>query len=262
MKKNNAPKILFLDIETAPMLAYVWQLFDVNVGLNQIHKDWHLLSFAAKWKDRKEVFYADQRNQKDIADDKSLMEKIWKLLDSCDVLVGQNIKAFDRKKINARFLAHGMTPPSSYKMIDTLSIAKKNFALTSSKLEYMSSNFNTKFKKQSHKKFPGFVLWTECLKGNLEAWDEMKKYNIYDVLATEELYNKLAPWEPAINFSIYSNALDHTCSCGNKTFKNKGYAYTSSGKFKRYLCTNPLCGKESRGKENLLTIEKRQSLRR
>ena len=33
------PKILIVDIETAPIVAQVWGLFDQNVGLNQIAQD-------------------------------------------------------------------------------------------------------------------------------------------------------------------------------------------------------------------------------
>lgn len=256
--KNQGPRILFIDIETAPLLGYVWGLFDQNIALNQIHKDWHLLSFAAKWADDKKMIYADQSRARNIENDKKLLEKIWKLLDEADIVVGQNVKSFDRKKINARFLAHGMSPPSSYRLIDTLSIVRKNFALTSNKLEYMTKNFNKKFKKLSHGKYPGFSLWSECLKGNKEAWREMKKYNMYDVLSLEELYYKLAAWDNSINFGVYSDDTKHVCSCGHDKFRNKGYAYTSSGKFRRFQCLK--CGKESRGRENLLSKEKRQSL--
>ncbi len=31
-------KILVLDIETAPIVAHVWGLFDQNIGLNQIKR--------------------------------------------------------------------------------------------------------------------------------------------------------------------------------------------------------------------------------
>lgn len=259
MSKQTGPKVLFIDIETAPMVAYVWDLFDQNIALNQIKNDWYILSFAAKWQHSKKIIYQDQRDAPKIENDKKLLEHIWQLLDEADIVVGQNIKRFDNKKINARFLHHGMKPPSSYKTIDTLSIAKKYFALTSNKLEYLSNNFNKKYKKLQHKKFPGFSLWKACLDGDMEAWKEMEKYNKYDVLSLQEIYNTLLPWDATINFSIYNDDADHVCSCGHKEFKNKGYAYTATGKFRRYQCK--ACGKESRGRQNLLTKEKRESLK-
>lgn len=261
-KSKKGPRILIFDIETAPMIVYAWGLWDQNIALNQIKDDWHVLSWAAKWLDDgpTKVMYQDQRNAKNIQDDKKLLEGIHKLLDEADVVITQNGISFDSKKLNARFIMNGMQPPSSYKHIDTLRIARKHFAFTSNKLEYMTDKLCTKYKKLQHGKFPGFSMWKACLAGNKAAWKEMEKYNKYDVLSLEELYHKLSAWEKTINFDAYTDDLTHTCSCGHKQFRNKGYAYTSAGKFHRYQCLK--CGKESRGKENLLIKEKRKSMRR
>jgi hypothetical protein len=260
--KKTSPRILILDIETAPMIVYAWGLFDQNIPLNMIQEDWSILSWSAKWlgDSPSKVMYMDQRNAKDITNDKVILQGIWSLMDEADIIIGQNSKRFDIKKLNARFIMHGMKPPSSFKQIDTLTLAKKHFAFTSNKLEYMSGKLNTKYKKLQHGKYPGFSLWKACLAGELAAWKEMEKYNKHDVLATEELYEKLVAWDATINFDAYTEDLNHTCVCGHKQFRNKGYAYTSAGKFHRYQCLK--CGKESRGRENLLVKEKRQSMRR
>lgn len=259
--KNKLPKILVLDIETAPIVAYTWGTFDQNISNNMIKSDWHLLSVAAKWVGDPEskMIYVDQRNEKDISNDRKILDVIWALIDEADIIVGQNSNKFDLKKLNTRFILHGMKPPSSYKKIDTLVLARKHFAFTSNKLEFLSDKLNKKYKKLQHGKFPGFALWKECLAGNKAAWNEMKEYNCHDVLATEELYQKLVSWEKDINFNAYTDDLTHTCVCGNKQFRNKGYAHTLTGRFNRYLCLK--CGKESRGKENLLSKEKRRSLK-
>jgi DNA polymerase elongation subunit (family B) len=256
-------KILVLDIETAPLLSYHWGLFDQNIALNQIKREWHLLSFAAKWLNEPKMFYADQRNVKNIENDKVLCEKLWVLMDSADIIIGQNIKAFDVKKINARFLHHGMKPPSSYKMIDTLTIAKKNFAFTSNKLAFMSNAFNKKYKKLDHSKFSGFSLWSECLKGNKKAFIEMEKYNKYDVLSTEELYKTLAPWDKsAPNLDVYHDENINVCSsCGSKKFRTASvFSYTSTTKRKLIVCVD--CGKSKVVGPNLLSNEKRDSLKK
>lgn len=254
-------KVLLLDIETAPMLGYIWTLWEQTLALNQLYKDWHILSWAAKWLDDppSKIMYADQRKSKDITDDKNILIKIWKLLDEADVVITQNGKAFDQKKLNARFIQNGMQPPSSFKHIDTKIIAKRHFAFTSNRLEYMTDKLCVKYKKLKHKKFPGFEMWLECLAGNQLAWKEMEKYNKHDVLSLEELYLKLAPWDNTINFNLYTESLEHTCSCGSKKFKCYGFAYTASGKFQRYKCLK--CGSESRGKVNLLSKEKRDSIK-
>ena len=255
------PKVLLIDIETAPLLGYCWSLWENNLGLNQVYSDWHLLSFAAKWLDDPEskIMYMDQRSAKNIQDDKKLLNKIWELLDQADVIITQNGKKFDIKKINARFILNGLQPPSSFKNIDTLLLAKKHFGFTSNKLEYMSDKLCVKYKKQKHAKFSGFELWTECMKGNIEAWKEMEKYNKYDILSLEELYHKMIPWDSSVNFNLYHDGEEHICKCRSRDLKRNGYYYTPVGKFQRYKCKD--CGAETRDRKNLLTKDKKDSIK-
>lgn len=109
------------------------------------------------------------------------------MLDEAEIVITQNGKKFDQKKLNARFILNGFQPPSSYKHIDTLCIARKHFGFTSNKLSQLTDKLCKKYKKLSHNNFPGFELWQECIKGNIEAWNEMEKYNRQDVLSLEEL---------------------------------------------------------------------------
>jgi hypothetical protein len=260
-KKRPGPRVLLFDIETSPILAYVWGLWEQNVALNQIHTDWHVLSWSAKWLNDppSKVMYMDQRDAKNIEDDKRILAALWKLLDEADIVVTQNGKQFDVKKLNARFILHGMQPPSPYKHIDTLEIAKKNFGFTSNKLEFMTDKLNKKYKKLKHEKFAGFELWRQCLAGNRAAWNEMRKYNKYDVLALEELYHKLLPWDSsAPNFSLYHDGTDHVCRCGSSDLERRGFHYTQKGKFRKFRCRS--CGAWSRDTENLFSGDKKKSL--
>lgn len=253
-------KVLLLDIETAPIVANVWGLFDQNVGLNQIIHDTSVLSWSAKWLGSDQVLYQDNRNSKDVRDDKELLMGIWQLIDEADILLFQNGVSFDRKVLNSRFIQNGMKPPSSCRYIDTMRIAKKHFKFTSNKLEFLTGILCTEHRKSSHGKFPGFKLWEQCLAGNLEAWEEMRTYNEMDVISMEELYHKLKPWDNSINFNTFHTAYHFQCSCGSIDFKKHGFVYTNSGKYQRYICKD--CGSESRSKDNLLLKEKRQSLRK
>jgi DNA polymerase elongation subunit (family B) len=255
----SSPKILIYDIETAPLVSYTWGLWEQDVALNQIKQDWHLLSWSAKWLDESEIMYADQRSVKNLEDDKELLQKIWNLLDQADVVVTQNGKKFDQKKLNARFIIHGMQPPSPYKHIDTLELAKKNFAFTSNKLEYLSDKLCTRYKKLTKRsQYSGFELWKACLAGDQKAWETMEKYNKQDVLALEELYKKLIPWFNPVNFNVYRESTENVCSCGSTKIKKNGFVYTASGKFQGFKCLK--CGARTRGKTNFLTPEKRKSL--
>lgn len=258
-KKPIGPRVLVFDIETAPVIAHVWRLWDQNVGLNQIVSDWHVLAWSAKWLGEDKVLYMDQSAATEIEDDHDLLVTIWHLLDDADIVITQNGRNFDQKKLNARFVLNKMQPPSHYKHIDTKQIASKHFGFTSNKLEYMTDKLCTQYKKLKHKKFPGHELWVECLAGNPEAWDEMRDYALNDVLSLEELYTKLIPWENTVNFNLYHNGEDHTCHCGSVEFHRRGFHYTAAGKYQCYRCVD--CGSEIRSKENLLSLDKRKSLR-
>jgi DNA polymerase elongation subunit (family B) len=259
--KKQGPRVLALDIETMPILANVWQIWGIdNIGLNQIERDWSILAWCAKWLGESKIHYADQRNNKNLEDDKKILQKLHQLLNEADVVVTQNGKAFDIKKINARFIINNMPPVSSFKHIDTKQVAKSKFGFTSNSLEYMSQKLNLKHKKSKHKRYPGFELWKAVMAGDKSAWEEMRRYNIEDVLTLENLYNKLAPWmSNHPDFNIYHDSEEWVCRCGSKDFGRNGFAYTSTGKFQRYVCKQ--CGAESRSKDNLLTKNKKKSLR-
>lgn len=253
------PKILFLDIETSPIEAYVWGLWDNNVALNQIKSDWNVISWAAKFLGSKGVYQKDIRCQIDKRDDSKILPEMHTLLDRADIVVTQNGKAFDIKKLNARFIINGMKPPSSFQHIDTKLLAKKYFGFTSNSLEYMTDKLCTRYKKLKHKQFPGQELWTECLKNNQKAWKEMAKYNVYDVLSLEELYTKLIPWDNTINFNVYYGDHDAVCTCGSRDFHRNGYCYTKTGKYQRFYCKK--CGSELRARHNELSKGKLRSLK-
>ena len=262
-RPDHLPKVLIFDIETSPILGRVWSLWKQNVGLNQIKEDWFMMSYAAKWLGVDGVIYEDLRGSIDYTDkgyrDEQLLTGIWNLLNDADVVVTQNGKKFDAKKLNARFVINGFQPPSGYKHIDTLVIAKRIFGFTSNKLEYMTDKLCKKFKKLKHGEFPGFELWQQCLADNLDAWEEMEKYNKHDVLSLEELYTVFAAWDDRHpNFNLYSDDDVHTCRCGSSNLVMNGYAYTQVSKFQKWRCSD--CGAEMRGRKNQFTDEKRESL--
>lgn len=253
-QKEQSPKILFFDIETAPLKAHLWSMWQQGVGLNQIESDWYMLSFCCKWAHSDEVFYYDQRNAADIEDDYDLVLKLWHFLNEAEIVIGQNSKKFDTKKANARFILNGLPKPSTYRQIDTMEIAKRQFGFTSNRLEYMTDKLCTNYKKSKHKKFNGHDLWAECLKGNIEAWMEMEDYNRLDVLSLEELYNILSSWDNTLpNFDVYvDDVLDMD------EWEEVGFHYTNLGKYKKYR--NKKTGVQRRSRVNLLTKEKRDSI--
>jgi uncharacterized protein YprB with RNaseH-like and TPR domain len=240
------PRILFFDIETAPITGYTWGTYEQTVI--KVLQDWFVLSYAAKFMGDDRYFYLDQRFANPIHDDFQLLCGIHHLLSEADIVIGHNSAKFDHKKLNARFIKHGLAPLNHYQIVDTLRISRKHFAFTSNKLAELAKFLNCDIQKSTHGKFPGFSMWEECLKGNQEAFIEMESYNKTDVDVLIAVYNKLAPWEPTLNFqSFYQKP---TCICGETKFFKNGLKYTRQGQFQIFRCHK--CSKTFVGKENLI----------
>ena len=251
------PRILLIDIETSNVLCRTWGTWDVNVGENQIVRDWSVISYCAKFLDEEKIYYMDQRFSPVFEDDKMLLEGIHHLLHQADIVVGHNCKKFDIPKLEARFLKNGLGPTSSYRIHDTLRIAKRHFKLTKNTLSFVAK-FLGCTNKDTHKDFIGQELWNECEAGNLDAWYSMEKYNKLDVIVLEEVYLKLLPWDKSTNYNIFFER--NKCVCGSEEFVEHGEKVTNTGKFKRYLCQG--CRKEYTAKENLVDPELRKLLLR
>jgi len=258
--KPQGPKIVTIDIETSPIEAYVWGLFKVNIGLNQIVKEWSILSYCAKTLGNKRIRYVDTSRRPDPRDDLELLHKLHAELADCDIVVAQNGKAFDLKKINARFIEKGLPALPPIKVIDTLLIAKDVAKFTSNRLEWLSKHL-TVTPKYDHGEFPGMELWTQCLKGNKRAWAEMKKYNCIDVPATEELYLKLRPYmQGHPNVAAYyddDKVRCPRCASTDLTALAKP-ALTQTGQYTRYQCNH--CGGFARSRYTQNSASKRKSL--
>lgn len=257
-----APRIVTLDIETSPILAYVWGLFKQFVGLDQIVEDWRILSVTWKWLGEDKTYYVDtymDGKAKDVRDDRKLLRQLWQVLDEADIVVTQNGIQFDIKKINARFIELGMPPPSPFKQVDTKVEAVKIARFTSNKLEWLAKVINGGA-KDKHKDFPGFLLWAECMKRNPKAWAAMKAYNPQDVIETEGVYLRLRPYivgHP--NVAAYNDDVEPQCpKCGSKELQRRGFALTQSGQYRRYQCFG--CKGWSRSRYTGNTIAKRRAL--
>ncbi len=179
------------------------------------------------------------------------------MLNEADIIITQNGDAFDIKKLNARAVINGLPPIKPCRSTDILKEGRKVFKFTSHKLEYLTDKLNTKYKKLKHDEYPGFELWSAILRGDKNAWKAMEKYNVHDVLATEEAYMVIHGWIKTQNFATYIDDAVMRCRCGSDKLQKRGYAHTGTAKYQVYQCG--ACGKWPRGSENLLSAEKRKS---
>lgn len=236
--KRGEMKVLVLDIETRPNLAYVWGLWNQNVAVGQIAEATEMICWSAKWVGKHRVVfrstYHDGRE--------TMVRDLWGLLDEADAIIHYNGRSFDVPHANREFVELGLSPPSPYKQIDLLRAIKKQFRFPSNKLEYVADTLDIGAKL----KHEGFDLWRRCMAGEESAWKLMRQYNINDVALTELLYERILPWIPGIpsHAAFAQERVCPACGSGNLHSRGTGYAYTQQSRYRRYQCQD--CGKWSR----------------
>jgi hypothetical protein len=226
-------KIVLVDIETAPSLGYCWGKWEQNILDFKV--DWYLLSFAYKILGEGKVYtkcLADYpKYRKDLENDKALVEDLWKVFDDADIIMGHNLDSFDIRKANARFLTHGLPPPSPYKTVDTLKIARRAFKFDSNKLDDLGRYLSIG-RKLPH---TGFHLWLNCMSGDLKAWNLMKRYNSQDVILLEKVYYAIRAWAP-VHPNVNQGELQACPKCGSKDVQKRGFSYTLLRQKQRFVC--------------------------
>lgn len=184
--------ILYIDIETAPNLSYIWGQFEQNAIAHV--QEWSLLGFAYAWGDGDPVpvYPSPSTNAKTLPSrEKAIVKAAWKLFDEADVVIAHNGDRFDIRKLNAKFISHGLTPPSPYLTIDTKKIASRVAMFNSNSLDNLGQHLGLGQKV----KHEGWEMWEGCLAGEKKWWNKMIGYNIQDVVLLRKLYYTLRPWD-------------------------------------------------------------------
>lgn len=241
---TDTPKTLFIDIETFPLVVNTWGLWQQNV-INTLR--WSTICACSwKWKDGKQTTKAlpDYKGYKPGAvNDEKLVNELWELLDEADIVVAHNGDDFDIKKMNARFVKYGLTPPTPYKTVDTKKVAKRLFRFDSASLNNICSYLGIGKKMSTG----GFELWEGCLAGDTKSWEKMKKYNAHDVRLLEEVYDRMLPWmNDHPNKGLWR---PNSCpKCGSDRLQSRGLARTITRNYRRFQCMD--CGGWSRSTQS------------
>jgi len=242
-------KILFLDIETAPTVGYVWGLFKQNIAINQIVEPGYTLCWSAAWNDKSPIKFESIHK----GGMKKMLKGMHKLLNEADAVVHYNGTKFDIPTLNREFIKNGLTVPDPYHQIDLYKTVKDRFKFVSNKLDWVCQELGLGNKVQ-HK---GMSLWHGCMEGDEKSWRVMERYNKQDVRLLPKLYRKLLPWMKAHpNHSLFSNDERPMCpNCGSVHIVKRGIATTSTMQYQRYSCND--CGTPIRGRTNIMTKEKK-----
>ncbi len=250
-------RVLSFDIETAPMLSYHWGLWNQNIYIDNVHKDWCILTWAAKWIFEDKV-YSERISPDEVIerDDKRVVKSLWNLLDQADIVIAHNAKKFDVRIANARFLKHGLKPPSHYQVVDTLKVARKQFRLMSNKLDDICTYMGIGGKMETPK-----GLWKKAVEGDQEAIYIMDEYCVQDVKILEDVYFELRPWikpHPNLNLLEDPDGSNKCPTCASMNLSYDGDYVTYANRFHNFRCGD--CGSLSRSRVNSTGKETRDVL--
>jgi len=249
--RSHDTKILFLDIETAPNVAYVWGLFDQNISHNQVISSSYILCWAAKWEGSSAMQFDSVLTKKHPR--LPMLKRIHKLLDEADIVVHYNGNKFDTPTLNKEFVKHGLLPPSPYKQVDMLRVCRHAFRFESNKLDSITQSLGIGKKVKHH----GFELWVQCINGDTKSWAIMERYNRMDVTLLEKVYHRLLPWigkHPALKGHM---GLECT-NCGSRKTQSRGWCWSRFAKYRRYQCSS--CGNWFRGSKAVSQVRKEHSV--
>ena len=239
------PRILIYDVEITPILGWTYGMFEHNVV--HVERESYIMCFSYQWYGDNKIHHFQQpdfeRYSTDPFNDREVALALRDKLDEANIVVGHNSNGFDNKVAYSRFIKHGFSPPSPFKTVDTYKAAKKHARFASNSLANLSLSLELGSKPgATHGK-----LWHDCVDGDMKAWRKMRKYNNQDVELTRRLYDELRPYITSHpNMALLNGEPGGCPRCGGLNLQSRGYAYTTTGTFNRFWCTD--CGAWSRGR--------------
>ena len=229
---NDNGRILFLDIETRPIVAEVWKLYGIDrIGLNQVREFGGTICVGAKFAGESKVrFYSDWQHGH-----LAMLQAIHELWQEADAICGYNSDRFDLKKLKGEFVKEGLDPPKPVASIDVFKTVKREFTFDSNKLQHVADLLGVGSKIQHE----GHALWTKVLHGDAKAQRTMERYCKQDVRLLEQVYDKLLPW--ITTHPYLGKASGYSCNrCGSKNLTSQGEKRTRHFRIQSLKCGD--CG--------------------
>lgn len=224
-------KILFIDIEWRPALAYVWRMWKQNIQPTMLVDHGGMLCFSAHWYGSKEfMFFSEWEHGRT-----GMAQAAKDLIEEADAVVHYNGDKYDMPKISGEIMLAGLQPPPKVASIDIMKTIKKQ-GFNMNRLAYIGPLLEVG-KKLDHE---GFALWKKVMDGDATAQTKMKKYCIQDVRLLVRLYKKVLPF--ITNFPrLRPDTTGYECpACSSNKTQKRGWRATRMFKIQRNQCTN--CG--------------------
>ena len=227
-------KILVLDIEWRPVMAYVWRAWKENIRPGQIVEDGGLLCVGVKWLGDKETMVFSEWEHGHFG----MLMMTHAMMSEADAIVTYNGDKYDLPKLNGEFLLHGLNPLPPVASIDCIKQVKK-FGFFQNNLAYIGP-FLRLGGKQEHE---GFGLWKKVMGKDPDAEARMTTYCKQDVDLTEALYMFIRPF--MVNHPHLGEDRGTCPNCGGHHLQARGTRRTRMFAIQRLHCQD--CGAWSSG---------------
>jgi hypothetical protein len=235
--KQKKLKTLIFDVETKPVLAWIWRTGKQYITHDQIKRDqkFDIICICWKWDGESKIHSLDWGIKKQNSYD--MIEKFSKVIETADVCIAHNADKFDIKQINTQRLLHGQGPIAWPTSEDTLKQIRKYFALPSYSLDYLSKLLTGAGKDRME-----FRDWIDIVADKKpKALKKMIKYCKRDVLLLQKSWDKIKAFcEPKASAAITSGNLEGCPRCSSLDKTREGYKILRAGKYQRYQCKS--CG--------------------
>lgn len=229
------PKILIYDIETAKVNFELWWSGNQWVNGNNSLNDPRIITIAYKWLGSNKVGVVKWDKKKS---DKQLMKEFLDIYNQADMVIGINNDKFDNKYINARAAKYGFDVNTHVKSLDIQKQCRRLFRLPSYSMKYLGKYFNL---EQQKMKVSMQDIWEDIMYGTKkEAKKAMKllvKYNIQDILTTEQLFLRLQKYlKCPIHVGVLQGNNKATCPIsGSSNIELYKTTFTASGTIQRIM---------------------------
>lgn len=237
--KSNQPKILYYDIETTPLLAYIWRTGKQVVRHSQLaeqRNEYRIICICYCWNDSKapKALIWDHRKQ----DCTAIVKEFDALIKQADVVIGKNSNSFDNRHLNAQRMLTGGTPmPDWVRYTDDLERQmRKYFYLPSFSLDYISKILGLGGKLKME--LQDWIDIVEDRKGErgTKALKKMVRYGKKDIADTRALWEYLeGHFETRFNHATF--LMDKVCvTCGSCNIIKNGTRISGKTRYQLYFC--------------------------
>lgn len=236
-------KILYYDLESTPLKAYLWQLGKQVVRHNQLDKNysqWGIICITYCWNDGKPAQCIDWGYEEQ--DTGRVIGEFDEIIKQADFTIGKNSDRFDTKMINAARMFAGLPGmPAWTKYTEDLEKQmRRYFRLPSQSLDYISSQLGLGGKIKME--FQDWIDIVEKTPNGKKALAKMIKYGKKDVVDTRKLWNQLqSHFDTRINMATIKNE-KHVCKkCGSANIKKNGTRSLSGSRWQEFYCNDCCC---------------------